>query len=92
MEESFIKLVGEVNSCSIDDIKDKVWTKIFKEIEKLRKEDDQFSKRLESEETNLWQRLLEVHSSNLKDLLKIYDSLNSLKFEIDRFTYLVNKE
>ena len=92
MEEIFIKLVEEVNSYSINGIKDKIRTKLYKEIEKLRKDDDEFSKELERLEYDLWRRLSENHDSNLKDLVKIYDSLNSLKFEIDRFTYLVDKE
>ena len=41
-------------------------------------------------EYDLWRRLLENHDSNLKDLVKIYDSLNSLKFGIDYFTNSVN--
>ena len=92
MEEIFIKLVEEVNSYSINGIKDKIRTKLYKQIEKLRKDDDHFSKELERLEIYLWRQLLENHDSNLKDLVKIYDSLNSLKFEIDRFTYLVDKE
>ena len=90
MEENFIKLVEEVNSYSIDGIKDKIRTKIRKEIEKFRKDDDEFSKELERLEYDLWRRLLENHDSNLKDLVKIYDSLNSLKFGIDYFTNSVN--
>ena len=89
MDETFIKLVEEVNNYSIDGIKDKIRTKIYKEIEKLRK-DEEFSKELESLEYDLWRRLLENHDSNLKDLVKIYDSLNSLKFGIDYFTNSVN--
>ena len=92
MEEIFIKLVEEVNSYSINGIKDKIRTKLYKQIEKLRKDDDHFPKELERLEIYLWRQLLENHDSNLKDLVKIYDSLNSLKFEIDRFTYLVDKE
>ena len=90
MDESFIKLVEEVNSYSINGIKDKIRTKLYKEIEKLRKDDDEFSKELERLEYDLWRRLLENHDSNLKDLVKIYDSLNSLKFGIDYFTNSVN--
>ena len=90
MEENFIKLVEEVNSYSIDGIKDKIRTKIRKEIEKFRKDDDEFSKELERLEYDLWRRLLENHDSNLKDLVKIYDSLKSLKFGIDYFTNSVN--
>ena len=92
MDKTFIKLVEEVNSYSINGIKDKIRTKLYKQIEKLRKDDDHFSKELERLEIYLWRQLLENHDSNLKDLVKIYDSLNSLKFEIDRFTYLVDKE
>ena len=83
MEEIFIKLVEEVNSYSINGIKDKIRTKLYKEIKKLRKDDDQFSKELERLEIYLWRELLENHDTNIKDLAK---------FEIDRFTYLVNKE
>ena len=100
MDKTFIKLVEEVNSYSIDGIKDKIRTKIHKEIEKLRKDDDQFSKKLERLDYYLWRRLLENHDSNgrllenhdsnLNDLVKIYDSLKSLKFGIDYFTNTVN--
>ena len=90
MDETFIKLVEEVNSYSIDGIKDKIRTKIRKEIEKLRKDDDQFSEKLEMLENNLWRKLLVNHDSNLNDLVKIYDSLKSLKFGIDYFTNTVN--
>ena len=44
MGERFINLVEEVDRYSINDIKDKIRTKIYKEIEKLRKDDYQFSK------------------------------------------------
>ena len=100
MDETIIKLVEEVNSYSIDRIKDKIGTKIHKEIEKLRKDDDQFSKKLERFEYDLWLKLLNNYDSNgqllvnrdgnLNDLVKIYDSLKSLKFGIDYFTNTVN--
>ena len=90
MNETFIKLVEKVNSYSIDRIKDKIRTKIHKEIEKLRKDDDEFSKDLERLEYDLWRNLLVNHDSNLHDLVKIYDSLKSLKFGIDYFTNTVN--
>ena len=90
MDNLFIKIVEEVNSYPIDVIKDKVRTKILKEIEKLRKDEEEFSKELERLEYDLCQRLLLNHDSNLKDLVKIYDSLNSLKFGIDYFTNSVN--
>ena len=100
MDNLFIKIVEEVNSYPIDVIKDKVRTKILKEIEKLRKDEEEFSKELERLEYDLWQRLLLNHDlcqrlllnhdSNLKDLVKTYDSLNSLNFGIDYFTNSVN--
>ena len=92
MDKTFIKLVQEINSYSIDGIKDKIRTKIYIEIEKLRKDDDEFSKQLERLEYVLWHKLLENHDSNLNDLVKIYDSLNSLKIGIDCFTNSVNTD
>ena len=90
MDKNFIKLVEEVKRYSIDDIKEKLRNKIIKEIEKIRKDDDEFSKELERLESSLWRRLLENHDSNLKDLFNTYDSLNSLKFGVECFTNLVN--
>ena len=90
MDKNFIKLVEEVNSYSIETIKNKIRTKIIKKIENLQKDDDEFSKKLERLEHDLWRQLSENHDSNLKDLIKIYDSLNSLKFGIDYFTDSVN--
>ena len=90
MDKNFIKLVEEVNSYSIKTIKNKIRTKIIKKIENLQKDDDEFSKKLERLEHDLWRQLSENHDSNLKDLIKIYDSLNSLKFGIDYFTDSVN--
>ena len=90
MDERFINLVKEVNSYSIDGIKNKIRTKIHKEIEKLRRDDDEFSKDLERLEYDLWVQLTGNHDSNLRNFVKIYSSLKSLKFGIDSFTNSVN--
>ena len=91
MDKNFINLVEEVNSYSIDDIKDKIRNKIHKEIEKNRK-DDEFLKQLELLEYNYWLKIsCNTNNSNLKDLVKIYDSLKTLKFGIDCFIEEVNK-
>ena len=50
-----------------------------------------FSKRLEMEESYFWINLLrENNDSNLKNLVKIYECLNSLRFVTDEFKNLVN--
>ena len=50
-----------------------------------------FSKRLEREESYFWINLLrENNDSNLKNLVKIYECLNSLRFVTDEFKNLVN--
>ena len=91
MDKNFINLVEEVNSYSIDDIKDKIRNKIHKEIEKNRK-DDEFLKQLELLEYNYWLKIsCNTNNSNLKDLVKIYDSLKTIKFGIDCFIEEVNK-
>ena len=90
MDKTFIKLVEEVNRYSIDDTKEKIRNKFLKEIEELRKDDDAFSKDLEMLEYDLWRRLSEKYDSNLKKLIKIYDSLKSLKYGIDYFRNTVS--
>ena len=90
MDRNFIRVVEEVNRYTIDDVKDKIRTKIIKKIENPRKDDDEFSKELERFECDLWRRLAENHDSNLKDLVRIYDSLYTLKLAIDSFTDTVN--
>ena len=91
MDRRFISLVEEVNRYSINDIKEKIRTKIYKEIEKLRKDDDEFYEKLERLEIILWQKLIESHDSNLKDLVKNYIILHRFKSEIDYFTNSVNR-
>ena len=89
MDDMFNRLVEEVNSLSIVDIKEKLRTKFYEEIEKLRKDDDKFSKNIEILENNLWRELL-FNVSNLKNLVIIYDSLNTLEYATDKFTKSVN--
>ena len=90
MDEMINSLVEEVNSLSINNIKEKIRNKLYNDIEKLRKYDDQISKKMESLEYNLWRELLKDHDSNFKDLFKIYDSLKSLEIGIDYFKNSVN--
>ena len=90
MEESFIKLVEKINSQAQKDYREKIRTKIYKEIDELRK-NDEFSKRLEREESYFWINLLrENNDSNFKNLVKIYECLNSLRFVTDEFKDLLN--
>ena len=65
MDDNFIKLVEEVNNYTIDRIIDKIRTKIIKKIENLRKDDDEFSKKLQRLEYDLWVQLTGNHDSNL---------------------------
>ena len=52
---------------------------------------DEFSRRLEIEESHFWFNLLrENNDSKLNNLAHIYDCLKNLKFDIDRFKDLVN--
>ena len=71
-------------------MKEKIRNKFLKEIEELRKDDDAFSKNLEMLEYDLWRRLSEKYDSNLKKLIKIYDSLKSLRYGIDYFRNTVS--
>ena len=90
MEESFFNLVENFDSQLLEDYRNKIRTNIYKEIDKLRK-NDEFSKRLEREELCFWFNLLvENNNSNLNNLVLIYDCSKNLKFFIDRFKELVN--
>ena len=57
MEESLIKLVKKFNSQAIEDNRDKIRNKIWKEIEELRK-DDEFFREIESEERDFFLNLI----------------------------------
>ena len=95
MDESLIDLFKKFDNHSIKDYREKIRTKIYKEIEELRKKDYEFSKILERDEVNLFNCLLFNHKkniSNLKNLIKNYDCLVGLKFATDRFKDLENTD
>ena len=88
MEESLIDLFKKFDNETIDDIRENIRTKIYKELNEHRKKDYEFKKILEKEESNLFNSLIFLHkkfSSNLKNLIKKYDCLVDLKFATDRF-------
>ena len=91
MDESLIELFKLLDSQLLIDYKNEIRTKIYKEIDRLRKKDDRFFISLEMEEIRFWLELLREHNdSNLKKLFYIYQCLRDLKFNIDSFKYLVN--
>ena len=93
MEESFINLVEKFNSHSLKDYRDQIRTNIYKEIDELRKKNDEFSKRLEIEESHFLSNLLREHNnSNLKIFFNLYECLKNLKYHIDFFKDLVNTD
>ena len=69
MDESLIELFKLLDSQLLIDYKDEIRTKIYKEIDRLRKKDDRFCISLEMEEIRFWLGLLREHNdSNLKKL------------------------
>ena len=62
MDESLIELIKLLDSQSLEDNREKIRTKIYKDLDKLRKKDYEFSKRLEIEEINFWFNLLRVRT------------------------------
>ena len=88
MDESLIDLFKKFDNESIDDIRENIRTKIYKELNEHRKKDYEFKKILEEEESKLFNSLIFFHkkfNSNLKNLIKKYDCLVDLKFATDRF-------
>ena len=85
MDRNFTNLVEEVSNYSISDIKEKTRNKIKKRIEELRKNDDTFLKEFENREKHLWNDILFNNDETLRNLTKYYNSILSLKFEVDSF-------
>ena len=93
MDESLIELIKLLDSQSLEDNREKIRTKIYKDLDKLRKKDYEFSKRLEIEEINFWFNLLREHKdSKLNNLVNIYECLKNLKYHIDSFKDLVSTD
>ena len=90
MDRNFTNLVKEVSSYSITDIKEKTRNKIKERIKELRKNDDLFLKEFESREKNLWYDNLFNNDETLRNLIKYYHSIISLKYEVDLFLRSTN--
>ena len=90
MDRNFTNLVKEVSSYSISDIKEKTRNKIKERIEELRKNDDLFLKEFERGEKNLWSDILFNNDETLRNLIKYYHSIISLKNEVDLFLRSTN--
>ena len=88
MDESLIDLFKKFDNETIDDIRENIRTKIYKELDEHRKKDYEFLKLLEKEESNLFNNLIFLHkkfSGKLNNLIKKYDCLTGLKSATDRF-------
>ena len=105
MEKNVIKLVEKFNNSQIlKDYGDEIRTEINNELDELRKENDEFSRRLENEESRMWLNLIiefknNSEMSNLANLVSIYDCCSNLiknvhfmEKDIERFKDLVNTE
>ena len=90
MERNFNKLVEELKNYSIDDIKEKTRNKIKKRIEELRKNDDLFLKEHDHKERCLWNDIFFDKDETLRNLIKYYNSVISLKYEVDLFLRSTN--
>ena len=91
MEQTLLNFVGEVNGLSIERFKDKIRTKIYKEIEKIREDDEEFSKKFEFLEKNLFIDLTSNYNdSNLNKFIKIYNSLRMIEYAINEYKEIVD--
>ena len=91
MEQTLLNFVVEVNGLSIERFKDKIRTKIYKEIEKIREDDEEFSKKFEFLEKNLFIDLTSNYNdSNLNKFIKIYNSLRKIEYAINEYKEIVD--
>ena len=82
MVEKLNELIRLLNNLPIEDLKDHIRTTFYEVIEKRKKDDEKFSRRLENAEISLFRELLGNISSNLNYRIKVYESLDSLKFQL----------
>ena len=91
MEQTLLNFVVEVNGLSIERFKDKIRTKIYKEIEKIREDDEEFSKKFGFLEKNLFIDLTSNYNdSNLNKFIKIYNSLRKIEYAINEYKEIVD--
>ena len=77
----------------LKDYKNEIRNKICKELDELRKKDNETSRSIERLEVDIFSRFIgKTKDSNLENLIRIYDNLSILKYDFDRFIYLLNKE
>ena len=94
MEKSVIKLVEEfTNSQLLKDYGDKIRNEIIKELDEVRERYDDISKRLQEEESRIWNNILREYNikyklPKLSNLVCIYDCLTN----IDDSKYIIEKE
>ena len=73
----------------LKDYKDEIRNKICKELDELRKKDNETSRSIERLEVDIFSRFMDkTKDSNLENLIRIYDNLSILKYDFDRFIYL----
>ena len=91
MEESLINLIKKFNSQSMEDNRDKIRNDIWKEIEELRK-DNEFFRKTEKEERDFFLNIVKYYGSSntkIEKLFKLYECLEMLKYDTERFKSLV---
>ena len=87
MDENLNELISLLNSQTLEDNMEKIRTKIYKEIKRLLKDNDEdYFRRLDTEEIHFWYNILRLRTdNNLNNLIKIYECLKILKNNINSF-------
>ena len=89
MDSNFTCQVENIRNFPLSEVKEKVRNKIRKRIEELRKNDDTFFKEFEFREKCLWsERNFTDNDETLRNLLKYYDSVLGLEYQVN--IYLSN--
>ena len=86
MDRNFTTQVENIRNFPLSEVKEKVRNKIRKRFEELRKNDDSFFKEFEYREKCLWNERNFTHSDEtLRNLLKYYDSIIGLEYQVNMY-------
>ena len=86
MDSNFTCQVENIRNFPFSEVKEKVRNKIRKRIEELRKNDDTFFKEFEFREKCLWnERNFTDSDETLRNLLKYYDSIIGLEYQVNNY-------
>ena len=91
MADQIEELISLLNKLRIDELMQHLRKTFYEYIELKRKRNSEFSTRLENAEKKFFNEILvNENNSNLKYRLRVYNSLDNFKFQINELKEIIN--